>query len=55
MSTPSDRSSLPPVEPETDQERELSEAHRELDEADRVLVWSFILTELGRRPSRDEE
>lgn len=40
--------------PETDQERELLGAYRELDEADRVLAWRALLSELGRRPGPDE-
>ncbi len=43
--------------PQTDQERELLAAYRELDEADRVLLWNAMLTELGQGsyPEPDEE
>ncbi len=56
MSHPGDRPIQPLIEPETDQERELLEIYRDLDEVDRVLVWAAILTELGRRsePVLDE-
>ncbi len=40
--------------PQTDQERELLEAYRDLDDAGRVLLWSALLTELDRRPTPDE-
>ncbi len=43
-----------PLGPLTDQERELLEAYRDLDDADRVLAWSALLSELGRRPGPDE-
>lgn len=45
----------PRTGPLTDQEREFLEAFRELGEADRVLVWSAILTELGRHADPAEE
>ncbi len=51
MSIPDDDSPLGPL---TDQERELLAAYRDLDDADRVLVWSALLTELDRRPTPDE-
>ncbi len=51
MSTPTE----PPIEPATDQEWELLEAYRDLDEADRVLVWSTMLRELGRRADPEAE
>ncbi len=53
MSIPNDDHS--PLSPLTDQEREFLEAYRDLDESDRVFVWSAILTELGRRPIPDED
>ncbi len=37
------------------EETEFLEAYRGLDEADQVLVWSTILTELSRRGDPDEE
>ncbi len=40
--------------PLTDQERELLATYRDLDDADRVLLWSALLTELDRRPTPDE-
>jgi len=43
-----------PLGPLTDQERELLAAYRDLDEADRVLLWSALLTEVDRRPTPDE-
>ncbi len=37
------------TEPETAQERELLKVYRDLDEADRVVVYSALLTEGDRR------
>ncbi len=53
MSIPNDDDS--PPGPQTPEEAEFLEAYRELDEADRVLVWSAILTELGRHADPAEE
>ncbi len=52
MSTPSDDDS--PLGLLTGQERDFLEAYRDLDDADRVLLWSALLTELDRRPTPDE-
>ncbi len=41
--------------PQTPEEVEFLAAFRELDEPDRVLVWSTILTELGRRSGPETE
>ncbi len=41
--------------PQTPEEAEFLAAYHDLDEAGRVLVWSTILTELGRRPASAEE
>ncbi|MDP9357797.1 MAG: hypothetical protein M3R02_21415 [Chloroflexota bacterium] len=43
MRTPDDQPPTPPIEPETNLERELLEGYRDLDEADRVMVWSALL------------
>ena len=45
----------PAREPETAQEAALFEAYRNLDEAGRVLLWSEMLTELGRPPEQPED
>ncbi len=45
MSTPTE----PPIAPETDQERELLEAYRDLDEADKAWLQWAVLTEVSRR------
>ncbi len=50
MSTSSDA----PI-PQTDDGAELLEAYRDLDDADRVQLWSALLTELDRRPTPDKE
>ena len=41
--------------PETDQDREFLAAYRELGAADRVLLWSAMLTNLGRRPDPEPD
>lgn len=42
--------------PRTPEEAEFLDAYRDLDEANRVLIWSAMLTRLGRlEPTRDEE
>ncbi len=51
MSTPTE----PPIEPETDQERELLEAYRDLDEAGRAWLQWVAFAELGRRSPPDED
>ncbi len=51
MSTPTGQ----PIEPETDQERELLKAYRALADADRVLVWSALLTLLDEQGVLIEE
>ena len=43
------------AEPETDQERAFLEAYRATDEAGRVLLWSEVLAELGRRSSLEPD
>ena len=43
------------IEPETVQERAFLAAYRELDEAGRVLLWSKVLAELGRRSDAEPE
>ncbi len=44
-----------PTAPQTAEEAEFVPAYRDLDEADRVLLWSALLTEVGRRPDPVEE
>lgn len=40
---------------ETNQERDLLKAYRELDAAARVLIWCTLLTEVARQPAPAEE
>ncbi len=54
MTIPSDDDDSP-LGPLTDQERDFLEAYRELDDADQVFIWHFILTERSRRSAFDEE
>ena len=41
-----------PPEPETDQERAFLAAYRALDEAERVRLWSDVLTLLDQQAAR---
>ncbi len=40
--------------PQTPEEAEFLAAYRDLGDADRVLLWSALLTEWDRRPTPDE-
>ncbi len=52
MSTPDEHPTTPASEPETDQEAAFLAAYRNMDEADRVQLWSEVLTLLDQQASR---